>query len=305
MAEIDDNSDGVVCPASHGRWKALNYLTELLSEGKVQLEDLVKQAENPNPLDHGFLNKRKRSPRKNSIFMKPRQSHVPVLTHPTNSRTGLIKITFKKPTYDKPPPAAGESLERNPNIILARKRKKGSVIGSGSDIGSGSGSGSSPSRNNKKFRMMRIPSSTSEPVLPETFKNRIVEIGGRLESLVFVIEKDLFSTDVSPSHARLSVPYRQVKNTFLSSYEEAELASERGIPVAVVQPCLEECSMTFKSWKKNSMYVLINGWNNVCRENRLTARTLIRLWSFRRNSELCFVLVKIVGRNYAEGIVSD
>ncbi|KAL6493630.1 hypothetical protein OROGR_032409 [Orobanche gracilis] len=299
MAEIDDDFNGVGCPASHRRWKCLNYLTELLSEGKVQLEDLVSQIENPNPLDHGFLNKRKRSPRKNSIFMKPRQSHVPVETHPTNSRTGLIKITFKKPTDVKPPPAAGESLERNPNIILACKRKKGFEIGSGS----GSESGSSSSRNKKKFRIMRIPSSTSEPVLPETFKNRIVEIGGRLESLVFVIEKDLFSTDVSTSHARLSVPYRQVKNTFLSSYEESELASERGIRVAVVQPCLEECSMTFKSWKKNSMFVLINGWNNVIRGNGLTARILIRLWSFRRNSELCFALVKIVGRN-AESIMS-
>ncbi|KAL6493631.1 hypothetical protein OROGR_032410 [Orobanche gracilis] len=100
MAEIGDDFDGVGCPARHRRWKCLNYLTELLSEGKVQLEDLVSQVEkeNPNPLDHGFLNKRKRSPRKNSIFLKPRQSHVPVETHPTNSRTGLIKITFKKPT---------------------------------------------------------------------------------------------------------------------------------------------------------------------------------------------------------------
>ncbi|KAL6541313.1 hypothetical protein OROHE_011021 [Orobanche hederae] len=290
MAEIDDDFDGVGCPASHRRWKCLNYLTELLSEGKVQLEDLVRQVENPNPLDHGFLNKRKRSPRKNSVFKKPRQSHVPVQTHPTNSRTGLIKITFKnisrtittkKPTYDKPPQPAGENLERNPNsIILACKRKKGFEIGEGSGSGLGSG------------RIMRTPSSTSEPVLPETFKNRIVEIRGRLESLVLVIEKDLFLTDVSTSQARLSVPYRQVKNKFLSSYEEAELASERGIPVAVVQPCLKERRMTFKSWKKNSMYVLINGWNNVCRENGLKARILIQLWSFRRNSELCFALVK-------------
>ncbi|KAL6493634.1 hypothetical protein OROGR_032413 [Orobanche gracilis] len=277
MAEIDDDFNGVGCPASHRRWKCLNYLTELLSEGKVQLEDLVSQVENPNPLGSWFLEQTQAIAQKEQC---------------------LLKITFKKPTDVKPPPAAGESLERNPNIILACKRKKGFEIGSGS----GSETGSSSSRNKKKFRIIRIPSSISEPVLPETFKNRIVEIGGRLESLVFVIEKELFLTDVSTSHARLSVPYRQVKNTFLSSYEESELASGRGIRVAVVQPCLEECSMTFKSWKKNSMFVLINGWNNVIRGNGLTARILIRLWSFRRNSELCFACV-FVGRN-AESIMS-
>ncbi|KAI3454676.1 hypothetical protein Pfo_011339 [Paulownia fortunei] len=135
--------------------------------------------------------------------------------------------------------------------------------------------GTSEKRYKKRTQIMNFSHPGS--ILPETFKNHILNTVGCLESVFLVIEKGLYKTDVSKSQGRLSVPYSQ-KGEILAT---------------LVQPCLEECPISLKNWKSNSMYALVGGWNEVCSRNALRQGMIIQLWSFRRNSALCFALVQI------------
>ncbi|KAL6497387.1 hypothetical protein OROGR_029316 [Orobanche gracilis] len=276
--------------AKNRRWKCLNYLTMLLSEGKVQLEDLVRQVENCHPRipswDQGLFTTGKRSPRTDKNFglknssvsgrlhtVVYSQSSVPsqtTITKPSSVATGseiIPRSLHKNPIFKKP--------------TFPCKTQKGFEKGECS---------SRPSGKKPKIRNFR---NVEKPTLPEKIKDRIVKIGGCLESVVFVIEKRLYLTDVSKSHGRLTVPHRQVNNKFLESHEQDELNSGKGIRSALLQPSLEECEITFKSWNSNSTYVLVNNWNRVRRDNGLMVGKTIQLWAFRRNSELCFAILRM------------
>ncbi|KAL6572587.1 hypothetical protein OROMI_013545 [Orobanche minor] len=283
--------------ANNRRWKCLNHLTMLLSEGKVQLEDLVREAENRHssiPLwDHGFLKTGKRSPRTGKNYGLMKNISVPGrLSTVVYSQSSVPrKTTMTKPSsVAKAREIIPQSLYRNPSFInpsfknptfSGKQRKKGFEKGECS---------SRPSGKKPKERNME------KPMLPEKFKDRIVEIGGSLESVVFIIEKPLYRTDVSSTHGRLAVPHSQVNNKFLESHEQYQLDSGEAIESALLQPSLKECKITFKTWNSNSTYVLLKNWNHVRRENRLMAGKTIQLWAFRRNSELCFALLQMGSR---------
>ncbi|CAA0826841.1 Unknown protein [Striga hermonthica] len=264
MPEID--GDGL--SANTRRWICLNQVTALLTDGKVKLEDLVSEIEsnrNPNtPLFDGFSTKSKRSPRIRRI--RPRSDPDEEPAHnPTR-----IKIKFKNlPAAVELPESKGEKCSESPNT-------KGKI---------------SKARLYRHLATSNLPNLHEDPTLPEPFMNYISQTGGRLDSLVFVIEKEISNTDASPSHARLSVPYCQVRNGFLTAAEADKLSSGEGIDVDLVQPCLEERKMIFKIWF--STYVINSGWNAVCSRDELTAENIVRLWAFRRESNLCFALVKV------------
>ncbi|PIN12165.1 hypothetical protein CDL12_15239 [Handroanthus impetiginosus] len=130
--------------------------------------------------------------------------------------------------------------------------------------------------------------------LPEVFKNRVFETRGDVESVVLVVQKELTKTDVSTGHGRLSVHYSKVRNEFLKRSEVDELDKEKGrVKAILVQPCLDECEISLRNWKSNSEYALVHDWNKVCSRNGLKEGMKIQLWSFRRNTELCFALVQL------------
>ncbi|KAL0355770.1 UNVERIFIED_CONTAM: hypothetical protein Sradi_4023900 [Sesamum radiatum] len=244
-------------------------------DGKVELEQLVNRVENPNPeaLVHGFLKKRKRSPRKRKVFI---QTLALVVDRVDDSpQTG--KESGPKSTSGKTPAVVctQESISKKISIKKPTDHVEAPKTSTAEPAGE---------EKNPEF-------STSRTILPEAFKNHIIQTGGCLETLVFVIQKGLFKTDLDPNEGRLSIPYRQVQNQFLNSSEFEQLDSTQGgIPAILVEPCLEECKMSLRNWKSNSMCALVSGWNEVCSRNALGQGVIIRLWSFRRQTDLCFAV---------------
>ncbi|KAL0440704.1 UNVERIFIED_CONTAM: hypothetical protein Sradi_0009300 [Sesamum radiatum] len=324
MWEVDhlDDDDGSRS-VSNRRWEYLIHVTKLLFEGKVELEQLVNQVENPNPeaarvgdqdpLVRGFLKKGKRSPRKGKMFIQtpapvvdrvddspqPGKESGPKSTFGTNpGKTPAVvctqqsiskKISIKKPADVEAPKTSTtadvsnlENLDKKP-VSTCRRRKI--------HYEHGESSSQNPRAKKRAVAILNFPHP--EPILPEAFKNHILETGGCLETLVFVIQKGLFKTDLDPNEGRLSIPYRQVQNQFLESSELEQLDSTPGgIPATLVEPCLEERKMSLRNWKSNSMYALVSGWNEVCSRNALRRPgVVIQLWSFRRHTHLCFALI--------------
>jgi len=137
-------------------------------------------------------------------------------------------------------------------------------------------------------------------LLPREFQERIQELNG--SDVKFVMEKNLFSTDLNPKHARLSIPPAQITNKFLSESEESllnECIKENGrlagLSVTVLDPSLNEYTMCLKKWnmEKSYVYNLTKGWNQIVRQNHLQLNHKLQLWSFRISSHLCFAFVKI------------
>ncbi|PIN12447.1 hypothetical protein CDL12_14944 [Handroanthus impetiginosus] len=259
--------------------RLLDLVAQLLSEDKNKPEQSEEVVEKPNanatthnPVDHGFLKKVKRSPRRKREYPKPPNIQVDHSTL-TTGKTGL-KSTF-------------ENLGENPFLIIpedcaqdkiSRKRKR-----------YGENEFKTPRNINQSRTLPQPP-----PVLPPTMMNHIVQTGGCLEGMNFVIKKELFDSDVSKNLNRLSIPYGKSDLRFLT-LEEVEYfkAPKAEILATLVEPCLKECRINFRNWESNSMYVLTTTWNDVWMRNMLRRGTMIQLWSFRRNSELCFALVRI------------
>ncbi|ESW13415.1 hypothetical protein PHAVU_008G194000, partial [Phaseolus vulgaris] len=137
-------------------------------------------------------------------------------------------------------------------------------------------------------------------LLPRQFQEKIQELNG--SEVKFVTEKKLFSTDLNPKHARLSIPPTKIANRFLSETEESSLnecikenGRLAGLSVTVLDPSLNECKMCLKKWKMERSYIynLTKGWNQIVRHNHLQLHHTLHLWSFRVSSHLCFALVRI------------
>ncbi|XP_057960508.1 B3 domain-containing protein At1g05930-like [Malania oleifera] len=148
------------------------------------------------------------------------------------------------------------------------------------------------------------------PEMSHRLKNRITEISGT--DVVLVIQKKLSSTDVSRNHNRLSIPLRQVKSEFLTAEEKDLCLSQRNasgkklagmeVPLVMVdrphvQYLDEFMGIQLKKWdmKKekgstSSCYVLVSEWNDIVARTGLRSNDDIQLWSFRRNTHLCFAL---------------
>ncbi|KAE8733762.1 hypothetical protein F3Y22_tig00000991pilonHSYRG00069 [Hibiscus syriacus] len=139
------------------------------------------------------------------------------------------------------------------------------------------------------------------PDLPETFKDIINGMGGSGEKLI--IQKKLYSTDLSKGHCRLSVPLNQVKVEFLTDEEKnlLEQSSKKSIEALIIEPCLRKSKMFLKRWEMRKpngkpssvIYVFTGRWNSLAKDNELKEGDLIQMWSFRQNSKLCFALVLV------------
>ncbi|XP_027120564.1 B3 domain-containing protein At1g05920-like [Coffea arabica] len=135
--------------------------------------------------------------------------------------------------------------------------------------------------------------------LPIDFKNHMSRKLGATRDPVLVIEKRLFPSDVSAKLHRLSIPVKQVANhEFLTEGERKRFNNgnkQEKIDAILVEPSLSESKIRFKKWyiHDSGMYILTSGWNDVVERNGLKQGTLVQLWSFRKESQLYFALIRL------------
>ncbi|XP_044506699.1 B3 domain-containing protein At3g25182-like [Mangifera indica] len=149
-------------------------------------------------------------------------------------------------------------------------------------------------RRKKKRKIVERPEQDLEPTMPEKFKRIINEMNGM--KTMFVMNKILTGTDVAKVNNRLSIPRKQTRNcNFVDKEEMKILDKKKGIKVNIVTPSMEIVELELKKWVMGSTYTynLVGGWIKkvVDKEaNQLQPGRLVRLWSFRQDSKLCFVL---------------
>jgi hypothetical protein len=137
------------------------------------------------------------------------------------------------------------------------------------------------------------------PELPEEMKKRIKEMGGT--KVQMVIQKGLFKSDTKRN--RVSMPFSQINNEFLTEAERKYLAEQNEIQVGFIDPAttrevkkmiLGQSDVAKKSTgNTNSIYEMRQYWYNVCKDNDLRPMDVVQIWSFRHGPEqrLCLALV--------------
>ncbi|KAK3037689.1 hypothetical protein RJ639_030633 [Escallonia herrerae] len=132
--------------------------------------------------------------------------------------------------------------------------------------------------------------------LPQKFKKLIGDMGGSDSEAVLVIQKNLFKTDVSKNHGRLSMPVSQTSTEFLTAEETRALNSKRELAVELIEPMtLAKRGLRLTKWAmgKNGTYNLVGNWNSVLVENGLEEGMVVQLWAFRVDSVLHIALVVV------------
>ncbi|KAJ6297250.1 hypothetical protein OIU78_022892 [Salix suchowensis] len=117
------------------------------------------------------------------------------------------------------------------------------------------------------------------------------------------ITKRLFQTDMSDYHDRLSMPVNQIKDFegFLNDEENIELAKPKsetkGIEVKLfdLTGASHIKTMRLRKWDMNtsSCLMLTSSWKSVLNKGVLQENDFVQIYSFRRNENLCFVLIKV------------
>ncbi|XP_042031112.1 B3 domain-containing protein At1g05920-like [Salvia splendens] len=149
------------------------------------------------------------------------------------------------------------------------------------------------------------------PQLPEEFRRAIEEMARGKEltaPATLVIQKELFRTDVSKNHNRLSIPASQISDGFLTEEERRRLGARRKgrVDVRVVEASGEAVAAKLCRWvmakgdgkkrkrKTTSCSYVINGaWNEIVERNVLELGMEVQLWCFRIDGELCFSVVPL------------
>ncbi|KAL1541503.1 putative B3 domain-containing protein [Salvia divinorum] len=172
----------------------------------------------------------------------------------------------------------------------------------------------SSSSSEPKRRKIPNPANNERPPLPEEFKNAIEEMARGANAPVaaskLVIQKQLYGTDLSSGHNRLSIPMSQIADDFLTEMEKEHLRGHDGsykkkyLDVKIVGPSLAATETAkFCQWhigKTSSCYVINGKWNAIVAKNKLMVGEAVQLWCFRIDRELCFALVRLPG-NHAAG----
>ncbi|KAA8523825.1 hypothetical protein F0562_010248 [Nyssa sinensis] len=128
-----------------------------------------------------------------------------------------------------------------------------------------------------KINIKNVINSSAEnrPDLPKEFKNCIEKEGGYGWKLV--IQKKLYTTDLSKGHNRISMPLKQVLDKkFLTDEEKTDVDQKKSKFVDVIGTKLDKFRLCFKKWdmvkasgKISSTYVLNNGWNSIVSNDEL------------------------------------
>ncbi|PON97682.1 B3 domain-containing protein [Trema orientale] len=165
-----------------------------------------------------------------------------------------------------------------------------------------------------RYRLFHKPQPQD---LPIDFKGRIRALGGT-DDFHFIIQKEIWPSDVSKNNNRFSIPEGQVgpPDEFLRQ-DEKERMKEReggdGTKIKGLQVLLftdnnilddrngnstnnlSQYRLSLKQWKmgSNCPYNLVSGWFKVVEDNNIAQHDVVQLWSFRKQSQLCFALVKV------------
>lgn len=146
-----------------------------------------------------------------------------------------------------------------------------------------------------KFVLQQGP-ATDHPDLPLQFRQRINELRGT--KITLVIRKTLSETDLSKGHDRLSMPFNQILNDFLTDGEKERLRAQESIEVTVIDPKLKEVKLTLRQWdmtkesgKTCSSYVLRKKWKKLADDNHLKEKQKLHVWSFLVEQSTHFALV--------------
>ncbi|KAH0641578.1 hypothetical protein KY289_032552 [Solanum tuberosum] len=155
----------------------------------------------------------------------------------------------------------------------------------------------------KKMVQFKRRNRVSQAVLPEELKKKIQELGVSISEVSLVIEKPLYSTDLSEKHMRLSIPVKQVVNPdeFLNAQEKEILDTRDScnrmskIKFNLIEPSLEVCNIHLAKWSMNSSssYVLLNDWMSVHQRNGLKVNMMVQLWFFRKDENRWLALVVV------------
>ncbi|GAB4857874.1 hypothetical protein Ancab_015779 [Ancistrocladus abbreviatus] len=134
--------------------------------------------------------------------------------------------------------------------------------------------------------------------LSAALRDKIRQLGDDDPKLV--IEKKLTACDVNSSQARLTMPGN--KTSFFLTDDEREVINSKdekgnpkGIDTTVIDPSLQIRDIKLRKWcySSSASYVLVSGWNNVVRHNRLKTGDTVQVWSFRMQGKLGFALVNL------------
>lgn len=154
--------------------------------------------------------------------------------------------------------------------------------------------------NYKKLKIGRQLIALKErPDLPREFRAIIEQMNG--SKIYLVIQKGLFSSDISDTLARLSIPQNQVVSTEFLTDNELINIERCKIKVKLIEPSLQVSDLLFTRWKMpkgegncSYNYALISGWKNVKNKNRLQVGDTVQVWSFRTpEDKLCLALVLV------------
>ncbi|TMW89399.1 hypothetical protein EJD97_017226 [Solanum chilense] len=155
----------------------------------------------------------------------------------------------------------------------------------------------------EKPKKKRRKSRVSKAVMPEELKKKIEELGVSISKVSLVIEKQLYKTDLSETHMRLSIPVNQVVNydEFLNAQEKGILDSRDScnristIKFNLIEPSLEICNINLTKWpmKSSYIYVLLNDWMSVHQRNGLKVNMMVQLWFFRKDEDPWLALVVV------------
>ncbi|KAE8008255.1 hypothetical protein FH972_004785 [Carpinus fangiana] len=137
------------------------------------------------------------------------------------------------------------------------------------------------------------------PCIPTEFKDKIMGLQG--SDINLVIQKELTSSDMNASQARLSIPRGQMRYDFLSREEQVSLDEKegtrcKGMEVPLIEPSLQVSTIFLKMVKCNRVnknYMLSKPWRKVAERNQLEPSNTIQLWSFRVDQKLHLALIKL------------
>ncbi|KAL2476149.1 Uncharacterized protein Adt_36885 [Abeliophyllum distichum] len=150
------------------------------------------------------------------------------------------------------------------------------------------------------------------PPLPEEFRNAIQELaeGRNISAEMLVLQKGLYNSDVDRHQSRFSIPRNSMIGDFLKDEEKANLLRRLGngrlepMRVSIIDPLLIKDTVDLRRWpmKKDSgnesvSYMITGNWTEILKRNNFESGcgTVVQLWSFRIEEELCFCLVRLPG----------
>nr|POE83411.1 b3 domain-containing protein [Quercus suber] len=137
--------------------------------------------------------------------------------------------------------------------------------------------------------------------MPIEFENIIIKAKKGFD-IKLAIQKEQSPSDMKDQFARLSIPKGQMSADFLSQEEQPILQQKeedgvhyKGMEVLLIQPSLEECTISLKKWKNGSStcYMLSSPWNKVATNNDLKVGDIIQIWTLRVNHGPRLALIKL------------